>query len=601
MMKKTPDRSDSANKNRPIRSHDAGAVSTTKAEVSKILAEMANIFEILGENPFKIRSYQNAARALDNLPHDLGEMLASGDLLGVKGIGKSLFAQIEELYTTGRLGLYEEVKEKIPAGLLGILRIPGVGPKKVKVLYDKLGVTSIEDLEKAAKENKVAELAGFGARTQTRILDGIQNVKKYSERHRINKALTEAEALQNVLDKHPDVKRSLVAGSLRRRRETVKDIDIVVSAERTNAIMESFTSFERVAAVVARGETKSSVTLKSGINADLRAVKDDEFPFAAAYFTGSKEHNTEMRARAKKMGFKLNEYGLYEGEKHIECADEAAIYGALGLDYVPPELREAQGEIEAAENHTLPELVTAEDIRGILHVHTTYSDGTASVEEMARAAKEMGLEYLGIADHSQTASYAGGLTEDDVKRQSDEVREVNSRLEGFTVFHGIESDVLPDGSLDYPDDVLELFDFIVISVHQNFGMSEADMTARIIKAIENPYATVLGHPTGRLLLAREGYRVDVHALIDAAAENDLLIEINSNPHRLDLDWRYLRAAKDKGVIIAINPDSHTIDGMHDYRYGVGIARKGWLTRDNVLNSRGADGARAIFDRRRKDR
>ncbi len=597
-MKKPSDRSDSSKK-APIKSHEAGAASTTKADVSRILEEMANIFEILGDNPFKIRSYRNAARALDNLPRDLGEMLSSGELIEVKGIGKSLFSQIEELYTTGRLVLYDETKEKIPGGLLGLLRIPGIGPKKVRVLYEKLGVTSIEELEKVAKDDKVAGLDGFGERTQTKILDGIQNVKKYSERHRINKALAEAKVLHEALDAHPDVIRSLVAGSLRRHRETIKDIDILVSASKTESIMDAFTTFHRVASVVARGKTKSSVMLESGINADLRVVTDEEFPFASAYFTGSKEHNTEMRGRAKKMGYKLNEYGLFKGEERVACEDEAAIFGALGLDYIPPELREAQQELEAAENHTLPDLVTADDIRGILHVHTTYSDGTATVEEMARAAQTMGFEYLGIADHSRTAAYAGGLSIDELKRQSDEINELNSRLEGFRIFHGIESDILPDGSLDYPSDVLDLLDFVVISIHQNFGLSEADMTARIITAIENPHSTILGHPTGRLLLAREGYKVDVHALIDAAAANDLLIEINANPHRLDLDWRYLRSAKERGVMIAINPDSHTIDGMYDFHYGVGIARKGWLTKDDVINSLDANGAKAIFDKRRK--
>ncbi len=597
-MKKPSDRSDSSKK-APIQSHEAGAASTTKADVSKVLEEMANIFEILGDNPFKSRSYRNAARALDNLPRDLGEMLSSGELIEVKGIGKSLFSQIEELYTTGRLVLYDETKEKIPGGLLGLLRIPGIGPKKVRVRNEKHGVTSIEDREKAAKDDKVAGLDGFGERTQTKILDGIKNVKKYSERHRINKATSEAKVLHEALDAHPDVIRSLVAGSLRRHRETIKDIDVLVSASKTESIMDAFTTFHRVASVVARGKTKSSVMLESGINADLRVVTDEEFPFASAYFTGSKEHNTEMRGRAKKMGYKLNEYGLFKGEERVACEDEAAIFGALGLDYIPPELREAQQELEAAENHTLPDLVTADDIRGILHVHTTYSDGTATVEEMARAAQTMGFEYLGIADHSRTAAYAGGLSVDELKRQSDEINELNSRLEGFRIFHGIESDILPDGSLDYPSDVLDLLDFVVISVHQNFGLSEADMTARIITAIENPHSTILGHPTGRLLLAREGYKVDVHALIDAAAANDLLIEINANPHRLDLDWRYLRSAKERGVKIAINPDSHTIVGMYDFHYGVGIARKGWLTKDDVINSLDADGAKTIFDKRRK--
>jgi DNA polymerase (family 10) len=569
-------------------------ISVTTKDIARIFEEIASILEILGDNPFKIRSYQNAVRAIENLPGELGEMIDSGELLNVKGIGKSLFSQIEELYNTGRLEHYDTIKARIPEGLLDILRIPGMGPKKVKAVHEKLGVTTIDELEKAAQENEVAALDGFGTKTQVNILYGIQNLRKYSKRHLLNKALGEAAGIHDAIAKHPDVKRSLLGGSLRRIMETIKDIDILVSASKPDAIMDLFTGLPRVDTVVAKGKTKSSVTLKSGINADLRVVNDKEFPFASHYFTGSKEHNTEMRGRAKKMGFKLNEYGLFDGDKLIACKDEEAIFEKLGLDYIPPELREASGEIDAAENHTLPELIVEDDLRGLFHVHTTYSDGTASVEAMANGAKKMGFEYLGIADHSRSAAYAGGLSIDDVRRQAVEIAAANKSIKGFRVFHGIESDILTNGSLDYPDEVLAVFDFIIASVHQNFGMSEPDRTRRIVRAIENPYTRILGHPTGRLLLAREGYKVDLYAVIDAAAANNVVIEINCNPHRLDLDWRYVRTAKEKGVKLAICPDSHTVDGMAEYRYGIGIARKGWLTRDEVVNCLDTDGVAAHF-------
>jgi DNA polymerase (family 10) len=573
--------------------------SITKSDVARIFEEMAEILDILGENPFKVRSYENAARVIESLPGDIGEMLACGALLDVKGIGKSIFSHIEELHKTGKLGAYDELKTKLPAGLLDILSIPGMGPKKVKAVYEKLGVKSIDELEQAANDNKIAPLEGFGTTTQMKILYGIQQVRKFSERHLFHNAMDEARGIFDEIAKAPGVRRSLLAGSLRRRRETIKDIDLLVSASEPEAVMDLFTTLPRVETVAAKGSTKSSVVLKSGINADLRVVSEEEFPFAANYFTGSKEHNTELRARAKKMGYKLNEYGLFEGEKLIPCKDEAEIYRKLGLDFIPPELREAQGEIDAAEKRALPDLISDTDIHGIFHVHTNASDGTVTAEEMAVGANALGFEYLGIADHSRSAAYAGGLSIDRVEAQSKEIAELNKRLKGIRVFHGIESDILPDGSLDYPPEVLDLFDFVVISVHQNFRMSESDMTRRIIRAIENPYTTILGHPTGRLLLAREGYQVDLPALIDAAARNNTIIEINSNPHRLDLDWRYHRSAKEKGVKIAICPDSHTVKGMEDFRYGVGVARKGWLTKHDVINCLGAREVEKLFQSMKK--
>jgi len=598
---KNPKKPPSPKKAKPQNTQGPKKFSITKSDVVRIFDDMASILDILGENPFKIRSYENAARAIDGLTGDLGEMVASGELLNVKGIGRSLFAHIEELHDTGRLEIYEQARAKIPEGLLDMLRIPGMGPKKVKAVYEKLGVKTIDELEQAANENRVAALDGFGTRTQIKILYGIQSVKKFSERHLFHTAMEEARGIYDEIVKHPDVKRALIGGSLCRHRETIRDIDILVSASASDAVMERFTTLPRVASIVAKGKTKSSVVFKSGIAADLRVVGDKEFPFAANYFTGSKEHNTELRARAKKMGYKLNEYGLFQREKLIPCRDEAAIYEKLGLDYIPPELREAKGEIEAAEKHELPDLITEADVRGLFHVHTTYSDGTVTAEEMAKGAQAMGFEYLGIADHSRSAGYAGGLSIERVKTQHEEIQELNKRLRGFRVFHGIESDILTDGSLDYPPEILDLFDFVVVSVHQNFRMSESEMTRRIIRAIENPYTTILGHPTGRLLLAREGYPVDLPALIDAAARNHVIIEINSNPHRLDLDWRYLRSANDKGVKIAICPDSHAVKGMEDFRYGVGIARKGWLTKNDVVNCLGTRAVESFLVSLKKSR
>ncbi len=571
----------------------------SKDEVAAVLEDISVFLEILGENPFKSRAYAAAARAVDALPGDLAEMVESGELLDVKGIGKSIFENIRTLVTTGSLPYYDELRARIPEGLFELLRIPGMGPKKVKAVYEKLGIKSLGELEYACLENHLADLDGFGAKSQAKILAGIKNLKRYRERHLYSFALDEALTVYEHVSSHPDVKRHLIAGSLRRKRETVKDIDIVVSAAASEAVMEHFTTLPIVENVVSKGKTKSSVVLSAGIQADLRIVTDEEFPYAVHHFTGSKEHNTLMRSRAKKMGMKMNEYGLFEGDKLIPCRDEEEIFARLGLDFIPPELREGLGEIEAAEAHSLPELVSEEDVRGIFHVHTTWSDGTATIEQMVEGVKALGLEYLGIADHSRSAAYAGGLEVGEIEKQASEIRSLNERMKDFTVLHGIESDILPDGSLDYPPDILAAFDFVVASVHSNFGLGEAAMTKRIIKAIENPYTTMLGHPTGRLLLAREGYKVDLNAVIDAAADCGVVIELNANPHRLDLDWRLLRRAKEKGVRIAVNPDAHHIAGLRDYIYGIGIARKGWLEKRDVLNTMSREEAMRYFKEARK--
>ncbi len=558
----------------------------TKAELLDLLRESALLMELKGENPFRCRAYENGARALEAIEGDPAEWLATGALDGVKGIGKGLTEQIEEFVSTGTLSTYEELKREIPAGLLDVARIPGLGPKKVKVLWEKLGVDTLEKLEAAAREGKIAELAGFGAKSAEKILAGIEQRRKFSERHRADVAREAADSILATLKKLKSVRRIEVAGSMRRRRETVKDLDFVVDGSDADAIMKAFTEMPGIERVVNHGETKSSVLMKSGIPADLRVVASDEFAAALNYFTGSKEHNTHLRGRAKKMGMKLNEYGLYRDgdEKFIPCRDESDIYKALGLAYIEPELREDGGEIEAAENGTLPTLITESDMRGMLHCHSTYSDGHSTLTEMAEATRKLGYEYFGICDHSRSAAYARGLSMEQVLRQHEEIEKLNASQKKFVILKGIESDILAGGELDYPDDFLEKFDFVVASVHSRFQMSREEMTERICRAIAHPATNILGHPTGRLLLEREPYQLDMERVLESAAKHGVAMEINASPWRLDLDWRVLRQAKKLGCRFAINPDAHHVSGLAEVSYGIGIARKGWLGAEDVINT-----------------
>lgn len=587
-------------KSKPRKPAAADPASLTKNDVARILDDVSVMLEITGANPFRVRAYYNAARALEELTEDLREQVESRALLDVRGIGKGIFADIADLLESGSFELYDDLSKEIPEGVLGMLRISGMGPKKVKLVYDELGIDSIESLEHAGRAGELAGLPGFGEKTQTNILRGIAMMRKYQDRFLYSKALAAATPVYDAVRELKGVKRHLIGGSLRRCKETIGDVDILVSADDSDPIMDTFTTLPNVATVVGKGSTKSSVVLTSGINVDLRVVKDEEFAFASHYFTGSKAHNTEIRARAKKRGYKLNEYGLFKGDKPTKCKDEEAIFEKLGLEYIPPELRENNGEIEAAEAHQLPDLVTERDIRGVFHCHTTYSDGHATLKEMVDAARELGHTFFGLGDHSQSAVYADGMSIERVGEQRKEVDWLNEKLGGkFIVFHGVESDILPDGSLDYPDDVLASFDYVVSSIHSNFNLSEAEQTERLIKAIENPFTTMVGHPTGRLLLSRDGYQVNLQAIIEACAAHDVLLEINSHPNRLDLDWRHCKVARDAGVLIAINPDSHTTDGIADFRYGVGVARKGWLEKKDLLNTRTPFQVKKFFESRKK--
>ena len=555
----------------------------SKKEVIRILEDIAVLLEIKGESPFKVIAYSNAARRLETLEEDLEEMVRRGDLTSIKGIGDALSKKITELVTTGRLEYYNELKASIPPGHLEMLRIPGLGPKKIRALHEKLAVGTLGELEYACMENRLVELPGFGEKTQQKILTGIEHLKRYKERHLYSDALIAAEELLGMLRGAPGVLSASLAGSIRRGNETVKDIDLLAAADKPEALSQWFAALPDVENIIARGDTKVSVFLKAGINADLRIVSPREFPFALHHFTGSKEHNVAMRSRAKQLGIKMNEYGLFRDDVLIPCASEHDVFSALGLAWVPPELRENTGEIEAAETGVMPSLVEAKDIRGILHIHTTASDGSSSLEAVVAAAKKLGMKYIGITDHSEAAFYAGGLTPEAIRRQHEAIDGLNRKDPRFHIFKGIEADILPDGRLDYDDATLESFDFVIAAVHSHFGMSGEDMTARIMKALENRHTTILAHPTGRLLLAREPYALDLERIIDFAASRGKVIELNANPHRLDLDWRHCKYAKRQGAWIAINPDAHQAKGLGDIRYGVNIARKGWLDAQDVIN------------------
>jgi len=555
-----------------------------KKEIANILNDIGLLLELKGENPFKSRAYYNAARTIELLEEDIETLVKEDRLKEIKGIGEAINKKITELVLTGKMEYYENLKASIPEGLVEMLKIPGLGPKKIKIIYEKLNITTIRELEYACIENRLVDLPGFGEKTQKKIWEGIQFVKQFSGQHLFAEVYTEALKLKEYLDMTKTALVTEIAGSLRRKKEIVKDIDILASASDSSKVMEAFVNYQDVREVIAKGDTKTSVTLKSGINTDLRVVTEKEFPYALHHFTGSKEHNTAMRHRAKQMGIKMNEYGLFKGDKLIECKSEEEIFNKLGLLYIPPELRENMGEIEAAEKGELPKLIEEKDIKGVFHVHTTYSDGANTLVEMVEAARKLGYKYIGITDHSKSAFYAGGLKEEDLVRQWEEIEELNKKYNDIVIFKGIESDILPDGSLDYGEEILKQFEFVIASIHSHFRMSKEDMTKRMIKAIENKYTTIIGHVTGRLLLARDSYEIDIYEVIEAAAHYGKIIEINANPYRLDLDWRYVKHAKEKGVKLAICPDAHSIEGLNDVKYGVGIARKGWLEAKDVINT-----------------
>jgi DNA polymerase (family 10) len=546
-----------------------------------ILEEIAVLLELKGENPFKSRTYTNVARNLEQHVEDVQTLVAENRLREVKGVGDALEQKIEELVTTGELIYHQKLRAEFPDTLFDLFGIPGLGGKRIKTLYRDVGITSLDELEKACNEDRIAALKGFGAKSQNKILEGVAFARLHEGQHLVHKARAEADRLLAHLKKSESVIRIEVAGSLRRCKEVVKDVDIIASAKDPQALMKRFVEFEDVTNITGHGDTKSSIVLESGIAADLRVVTDEQFPYALHHFTGSKEHNVAMRQRAKERGLKMNEYGLFdENDDNISCKNEAAIFKKLELPFIPPELREDNGELALKK---IPPLIEQEDLIGVVHCHSTYSDGRASIEEMATAAKALGFKYFGLADHSQSAAYAGGLREAAIVKQHQEIDALNAKLKGIRILKGIESDIRADGTLDYPEKILKQFDFIVASVHSNQNMNEAEATKRVLRAIEDPHTTILGHPTGRLLLQREGYPLKWDAIFEACAKHRVAIEINANPRRLDIDWRLIKRAKEHGIMFSIGPDAHSIQGLEDVQYGVGIARKGCLTPDDILN------------------
>ncbi len=550
--------------------------------------EYATLLELSGASPFRVRAYANAVRALETLTSPLDELLAAGTLTKVKGIGDSVAELVAEFADTGTAQAYEKLRAATPEGLLDMLRVPGLGPRKIVTIRKALGIETLDALEQACRDGQLAALKGFGPKTQANILKGVEFIRAHEGHCRVDSAHQSAQSLLAVL--RPYAQHLSVAGELRRARETVQQLDFVLSTTDADIATAAFVAHPDVAEVLAPGTGR----LSNGLQANLHVVPDDAFPAALHYYTGSEEHRAALCAKAAERELVLDEHGLWRGDERIECADEAALFAALGLAYIPPELRENQGEVEAAAADALPDLVTAADIRGLLHVHSTYSDGVDSLEAMARAVQERGFEYMGIADHSQAAAYAGGLRVEEVQRQWEEIDRLNEELAPFRIFKGIESDILSDGSLDYDDDLLAQFDFVVTSVHSQFNLSRDAMTARIVRAIEHPAATIIGHPTGRLLLDREGYAVDIDSIIEAAARCGVALEINAHPSRLDLDWRHVKKARDHGVQIAVNTDAHSVGGLDHLGYGIGIARKGWLRAADIPNALNREAIAAWF-------
>lgn len=564
----------------------------TKDEVAAALDEMGTLLALKGENAFRCNAYHNAARTVSQLEVDLKQLVADGKLAEVRGIGDTLQEKITTLVKTGRHKFLDELRASVPEGLVTMLRLPGMGPKKVKALRDALGIDTVAKLKAACESGEVAKQKGFGEKTQQKILEGIAFLGTVGNRVRIDYALPLGRSLLEQIKAMPGVIRAELCGSLRRRRETAKDIDILVSSTNPQPIMDAFVKLPEVVQVVGHGPTKSSVVAamqldgtKVTLNADLRVVEDAQFPFALLYFTGSKEHNIRLRQRAIDRGWSLNEYALGSDAHQVKAKTEADVYAALGLAYVPPEMREDTGEIEVAEAGKIPALVRDADIRGVFHNHTTYSDGTASLEEMALAAKALGWEYFGVADHSQSLTVARGLPPGVVRKQWAEIDRVNAKLSGVTIIKGTEVDILADGSLDYDDELLAGFDYVVASVHSLFNMTEEEMTARVCKALAHPAVTMLGHSTGRLLLKRDGYKIDLEAVLQCAARYGKMVEINAQPSRLDLDWVHVKRAKALGIPIVINPDAHSPGELNLTTFGVDVARRGWLTSADVFNTR----------------
>ena len=556
------------------------------AEVATAFEEMADLLEIEGANPFRVRAYRFAARTLRDLPVEVGEMVAKGeDLTSLPGIGDDLAGKIKEILATGTAAAIEAQRKRVPATLTELLRIPGLGPKRVKTLAHELKIRSLSELQTAAQAGRVRTLAGFGEKTEQHILDALAT--RLAEAPRVQRAVAipSAEALVAYLEQSSGVSRVIAAGSYRRGLETIGDLDILVTAPAGRAVMDRFVAYQEVRDVLAHGATKSSVRLQSGLQVDLRVVPQDSYGAALLYFTGSKAHNVVLRQLAQQRGLKLNEYGVFRGDKPIAGETEESVYASLGLPWIPPELREGRGEIDAAKAGRLPHLVDLQDLKGDLHAHTRATDGRNSLQEMAEAARLRGLRYFAITDHSRRLTMAKGLDSARLLQQTEAIDRLNATLSGITILKGIEVDILEDGNLDLPDEVLGRLDLVVGAVHSRFNLSNRRQTERIMKAMDHPHFSILAHPSGRLIGRREPYDVDMLRIIRKARERRCFLEINAHPERLDLTDIHCRMAKEEGVLLAVNTDAHSMLDLENARFGVGQARRGWLEKTDVLNTR----------------
>lgn len=585
----------------------------TNKDVAGLLEEVGVLMRLAGENDFKAIAFDRVARTIESLSDPVSKYVESRTLTDIKGVGKSIADDIYILFETGKIPVLEEFRSKVPKGLVKWLDISGLGPKGAYKIHNALGITELEELKTACQDGSVAALPGMGAKSAEKILKSIEWMEQFSDRCRLDEAHVIAERVMNLLKNQDGVQEIEVAGSYRRSLETIGDIDILVGAdaEHASALFDVFISDENVTDILGRGDTKSSVRTKEGRQVDLRIVKPEQFPAALMYFTGSKEHNVAIRQRARERGMALNEYGLFRLDakgntdfgQPVAFSSEADLYRHLEMGWVPPELREDRGEVQWFAKQETMDLVEEADIRGILHAHSTWSDGVFSIERMANACLERGYEYLGITDHSKTAAYAGGLEVRRVEAQWKEIDELNENFEKngvrFRIFKGIESDILADGSLDYDDDILRGFDFIIASVHFSLDMPVDKMQDRLLRAVENPYTTILGHPTGRLILRRDGSKVDLNPVIEHAASCGTVIEINANPRRLDLDWRYGNKARETRLKTAICPDAHDIEGIDDVHFGIKIARKAGFSKDRVLNTLGLEEIAKVFKNKKR--
>lgn len=556
------------------------------SEIAGIFDHVADLLEIQDANRFRVRAYRNAANTIRDQSRSVASMLEDGDDLSeLPDIGEDLAGKIAEIVQTGRLPLLDEISEEVPDAIVEATRIPGIGPKRARALFDALDISSIDDLKAAAEEGRIVDVEGFGEKTQEKIRDELERGDITERRIRLDVAEEFAEPLVAWIRDIDGVSKAEIAGSYRRRKETVGDLDILVAGEDGGAIIDRFVEYDEIEDVASKGKTRSTVTLRSGLQVDLRVISKASWGAALHYFTGSKAHNIAGRRRAQDRDLKLNEYGLFDGKARVAGATEEEVYEGIDLPWIDPVLRENRGEIEAAEAGELPDLVTLDDIRGDLHAHTTASDGRNSLREMAEAAKDRGYDYLAITDHSRSQTQAGGLEVDDLEAQIDEIAELNEDIDGIRLLAACEVDILEDGSLDFPDSVLKKLDLVVASVHGKFDLDEAAQTDRIIRAMDNPLVSIIGHPTGRQIGERRPYPVDMERLVEAAKDRGCVLELNANPIRLDLQDVHCRMAAEHGVRIAVSTDAHSTGGLGNMRYGVDQARRGWLSSADVVNTR----------------